>query len=185
MLDPSDTVQDPGFPEVAGPGVPKRVCESCYDETNAAVPARLQGTRTLSRIVVDQGRLSVPHGRDTASQISDLAEYDLVLSPHHDYRLTMGSSCPVCYQNLNDLGDASAQEAHVKSCLEGGAGTSPKSAKYLVYKLPGESPLIGIECKTYRPHPSPPITDHLLCRCNMLGRIHPRYADRSSTVDQV
>ena len=44
------------------------------------------------------------------------------------------------------------QELHVKQCLEGGAGTSPQSAKYLVYKLPGESTLVGIECKFLRIH---------------------------------
>ena len=55
-------------------------------------------------------------------------------------------SCPVCNQNLADLGNAAEQEAHVKNCLEGGAGSVPQSAKYLVYKLPGESPLVGIEC---------------------------------------
>jgi hypothetical protein len=42
------------------------------------------------------------------------------------------------------------QEAHVKSCLDGGV-TGPASAqqagKYLVYKLPAESTLIGIECE--------------------------------------
>ena len=39
------------------------------------------------------------------------------------------------------------QEAHVKSCLDGSRGQSPQTAKYLVYQLPGESTLIGIECK--------------------------------------
>ena len=38
------------------------------------------------------------------------------------------------------------QEAHVKNCLEGGSGTTPQAAKYLVYKLPEESTLIGVEC---------------------------------------
>lgn len=38
------------------------------------------------------------------------------------------------------------QEAHVKNCLEGGSGATPQAAKYLVYKLPTESTLIGVEC---------------------------------------
>ena len=54
-------------------------------------------------------------------------------------------SCPVCNQNLDEVGDASAQEAHVKGCLEGNSGT-PQSAKYLVYRLPAESALLGVEC---------------------------------------
>lgn len=57
-------------------------------------------------------------------------------------------SCPVCGVNLADIGSAPLQEAHVKNCLEGGTGSSPQSAKYLVYKLPEESALIGTECKT-------------------------------------
>lgn len=57
-----------------------RVCQSCYDEVNARVPTRLQGTRATSmeRIVVDQARLNVS-GRlsrqQSSSQLSDLAEY--------------------------------------------------------------------------------------------------------------
>lgn len=34
-------------------------------------------------------------------------------------------------------------------CLEGGAGASSQSARYLVYKLPVESALIGTECKLF------------------------------------
>ena len=35
----------------------------------------------------------------------------------------------------------------MKACLEGESGTSPQTTRYLVYKLPGESRLIGTECK--------------------------------------
>jgi hypothetical protein len=61
--------------------------------------------------------------------------------------LKMGQSCPVCSQNLADLGSAAVQEDHVRTCLEGGAGASSQSARYLVYKLPVESALIGTECE--------------------------------------
>lgn len=54
--------------------------------------------------------------------------------------------CPVCNVSLADLGPASVQESHVKNCLDGGPGTTPQAAKYLVYKLPAESALIGVEC---------------------------------------
>jgi hypothetical protein len=53
--------------------------------------------------------------------------------------------CPVCNSSLADLGPPSEQEFHVKNCLDGGSGT-PQAAKYLVYKLPAESALVGIEC---------------------------------------
>ncbi|CCM04833.1 uncharacterized protein FIBRA_07026 [Fibroporia radiculosa] len=96
------------------------------------VPNGLNNARntSLERIVIDQGRLTIPSpsSGQSSSQLSDLAE------------------CPVCNTNLADIGLPSEQEAHVKNCLEGGSGTTPQTAKYLVYKLPGESALIGIEC---------------------------------------
>lgn len=52
----------------------------------------------------------------------------------------------MCGSNLADVGPAAAQEAHVRNCLEGGSGSSPQTARYLVYKLPEESALIGTEC---------------------------------------
>lgn len=66
------------------------------------------------------------------------------------YLITFSLSCPVCNQNLDEVGDAQAQEAHVRACLEGGSGTAqsgpPQPAKYLVYRLPAESALLGVEC---------------------------------------
>lgn len=53
----------------------------------------------------------------------------------------------MCSTSLADLGLPAEQEAHVKICLEGDAETTPQAAKYLVYKLPGESALLGVECK--------------------------------------
>lgn len=44
------------------------------------------------------------------------------------------------------MGDAADQESHVKNCLEGGSGSAPQAAKYLVYKLTDQSTLIGVEC---------------------------------------
>lgn len=55
-------------------------------------------------------------------------------------------SCPVCNRSLAELGLVSEQESHVRNCLEGGSGATPQAAKYLVYRLPAESALIGIEC---------------------------------------
>lgn len=40
----------------------------------------------------------------------------------------------------------------MKSCLEGGGGAAPPTAKYLVYKLPAESALIGTECALFIPN---------------------------------
>ncbi|KIO30228.1 hypothetical protein M407DRAFT_156999 [Tulasnella calospora MUT 4182] len=87
----------------------------------------------MEGIVISQSSLAVPnHNRDEGSQISDLAD------------------CPVCGQVLSELGSAALQEAHIKSCLDGG-GQSPSgrisdAGRYIVYKLPAESSLIGDEC---------------------------------------
>ncbi|PPQ99071.1 hypothetical protein CVT24_003631 [Panaeolus cyanescens] len=127
---PSDVVTDPASHEAAAPNVSHRVCQSCYEETTSNIPSRLNRTSTMERIIVDQERLTIPGSvtrRESSSQLSDLAD------------------CPVCNQNLDDVGDAQAQESHVKSCLEGGAAT-PQTAKYLVYRLPAESALLGVEC---------------------------------------
>ncbi|TRM67932.1 hypothetical protein BD626DRAFT_394536 [Schizophyllum amplum] len=130
LLDPSEIVQDPVFPEASFTSGTQRVCEACYHEANASVPAMLQGSsmNSLERIVVDSHHLNVPSRRQSASQLSDLAE------------------CPVCGSNLEDLGTAAEQEAHVKACLEGGTGATPRSGRYLVYPLPAGSVLVGTEC---------------------------------------
>uniref|UniRef100_A0A0W0FCF6 RING-type domain-containing protein n=1 Tax=Moniliophthora roreri TaxID=221103 RepID=A0A0W0FCF6_MONRR len=102
-----------------------------WERDEDVIPSRLQGMRATSmeRVFIDQERLTIPSHGESSSQLSDLAE------------------CPVCNRNLDQLGGATEQEAHVKNCLEGGSGTAPQSAKYLVYKLPAESALIGIECE--------------------------------------
>ncbi|KAF9469007.1 hypothetical protein BDZ94DRAFT_1245146 [Collybia nuda] len=133
LLDPSEIVHDPGIPETQVSTTSQRVCQTCYDEVNASVPGRLLGSRTTSmeRIVVDQARLTIPghlSRRQSSSQLSDLAE------------------CPVCNRSLDDFGTTHEQEKHVKNCLEGGSGTTPQAAKYLVYRLPAESALLGVEC---------------------------------------
>jgi len=135
VLDPADVVQDPLAPETGHSASPQRVCEPCYEQSTVNVPGRLRASRSTSMegIVVDERSLTVPgHSSraDASSQISDLAD------------------CPVCSQNLSELGSAPMQEAHVRTCLEGGSvGPGIQQAgKYLVYKLPGESTLIGIEC---------------------------------------
>jgi len=132
LLDPSDIVHDPAFPEHSATPSLQRVCQSCHEVVNTGVPSALHGSRTMSleRIIVDQGRLSVPghpSRAQSSSQLSDLAE------------------CPVCNTNLEDVGPASEQETHVKNCLDGGSHT-PQTPKYLVYRLPAESVLVGVEC---------------------------------------
>lgn len=58
-------------------------------------------------------------------------------------------SCPVCNHNLDEVGDAVEQEEHVRQCLEGGPGQDLPTSRYLVYRLPAESALLGVECKLF------------------------------------
>lgn len=130
-LDAADIAYDPAFEESIAPGLPQRVCDPCFNELNAGVPARYQ-TAGVVDDAIDHGRLAAPSPltRQTSnSQLSDLAE------------------CPVCGVSLTDLGLPADQEAHVKGCLDGGPGPSAsQSARYLVYRLPAESALLGVEC---------------------------------------
>lgn len=48
--------------------------------------------------------------------------------------------CPVCGQNLIELGSKELQESHVSNCLEVGGGAIARNGSYLVFKLP-EGPL--------------------------------------------
>ncbi|KAJ3892916.1 hypothetical protein GG344DRAFT_87465 [Lentinula edodes] len=119
-----------------------RVCQTCFDEVSGNLPASVHGLLRsaggiagMERVFVNQERLSIHDPRNstamrrqTSSQLSDLAE------------------CPVCNLILEHVGTAAEQEAHVKSCLEGGSGATQQAAKYLVYRLPAESTLIGVEC---------------------------------------
>ncbi|KAG2013500.1 ankyrin repeat domain-containing protein 50 [Coprinopsis cinerea AmutBmut pab1-1] len=134
LLDPSDIVHDPSLPHPPASTSPQRVCQGCYDEMHTDVPTRLYNSSgtALERIVVDHERLTVPGRltrRQSSSQLSDLAD------------------CPVCFLSLDDVGGPQEQELHVKNCLEGGGqGPSSQAAKYLVYRLPAESTLLGVEC---------------------------------------
>ena len=79
ILDPSDIVRDPSVTESShNLTSPQRVCGNCFEETNATIPARFQGSSSsVERIVVDADRLAIPtHLRrsESSSQISDLAE---------------------------------------------------------------------------------------------------------------
>jgi len=135
LLDPADVVQDPAYTDVFGfPSAMHRVCDSCYEQATANVPGRFQRSNTsLERIVIESASLlsAARRREDSMSQISDLAD------------------CPVCGALLADLGTPAMQEAHVKACLDGptgGPGVN-QAGKYLVYKLPAESTLIGVECQ--------------------------------------
>lgn len=147
-------MHDPSVPEATPVASQQRVCQNCYEEVTAAVPSGLSASRTgsLERIFIDQRRLNIPSPTraQSSSQLSDLAEYvpnAISVISIKQPKLNNYHRCPVCNISLSDLGPPHAQEGHVKHCLEGGTGTIPQAAKYLVYTLPAESALIGTECE--------------------------------------
>lgn len=60
------------IPDFYPPSAMHRVCEACFDETNAGVPGRLQGRR-MESVAAESRHLFVP-GSEASSVISDLGE---------------------------------------------------------------------------------------------------------------
>lgn len=86
--------------------------------------------------------------------------------------------CPVCNVNLSEIGSPEEQEIHVKACLEGGTGTAPHLAKYLVYELPSESTLVGAECE-FMLQSRDDYNYNTSYRRHLFGRVCGGFADRS------
>ncbi|KAI1320567.1 hypothetical protein EDD11_000529 [Mortierella claussenii] len=87
----------------------------------------------------------VSHSSSRSSSSSNLLPAPMVRNASSS---SLMSECPVCGAVLAGLeGGKAAQEAHVQDCLEGksgGQGNGP--VRYVVYKLPADSPLIDQEC---------------------------------------
>ena len=60
MLDPADVVHDPTLIEVTTPSALRRVCQSCYKETNGVVPNRLNERSVMEGIAIDQEQFIIP-----------------------------------------------------------------------------------------------------------------------------
>ncbi|KAG0302893.1 hypothetical protein BGZ97_002127 [Linnemannia gamsii] len=94
------------------------------------------------------------YGQDMTSHSSSRSSSSSNLHPTPMVRNASSSSlmseCPVCGAILAGMeGGKAAQEAHVQECLEGkpGQGREPiNNVRYIVYKLPADSPLVDQEC---------------------------------------
>lgn len=77
VLESCDIVQDPSYYDGGHVAMPHRVCEPCYEEHMAPVPAPLRrsSARSMEGLVISSSSLAIPgHSRDVSSVISDLAE---------------------------------------------------------------------------------------------------------------
>ncbi|KAK0532640.1 hypothetical protein OC834_002535 [Tilletia horrida] len=158
-LSPQELVVDPAIPEMFLHEAVSaaRICNSCNAERQ--LPANLRsrfgggGTGAEAALLRNGGGAGPGrnggvinlNGRSAGGY--DGFE-DEVMGPPSDVssRASELNECPVCDKALASLGDSSAQEAHVRSCLENGGGGSLQGGRYLVYKLPDGSPIVSKEC---------------------------------------
>ncbi|KAF9132428.1 hypothetical protein BGW39_000141 [Mortierella sp. 14UC] len=89
----------------------------------------------------------VSHSSSRSSSSSNLHPTPMVRNASSS---SLMSECPVCGAILAGMeGGKPAQEAHVQECLEGGPGQGREpinNVRYIVYKLPADSPLVDQEC---------------------------------------
>ena len=146
----AEIVVDPSLPGMAASEVlsPTRVCNGCHAELN--LPPQLQNMRgsdamTAASRTTTGGETSNRSGVEPQLDAGGLRSS---LAPPSDVssRASELTECPVCATSLSALGGNEEQEAHVRNCLENGGGGSMQGGRYLVYKLPEDSPIVGKEC---------------------------------------
>lgn len=150
QLRANDIVVDPSLPGMAASEViaPTRVCNGCHAELQ--LPPQLQNMRA-SEAAVAASRVRAGGEASSRSGVEthlDESGYRSTLAPPSDAssRASELTECPVCSTSLSALGGSEEQEAHVRNCLENGGGGSMQGGRYLVYKLPDNSPIVGKEC---------------------------------------
>ncbi|SNX85550.1 uncharacterized protein MEPE_04259 [Melanopsichium pennsylvanicum] len=145
----AEIVVDPSLPGMAASEAiaPTRVCNGCHAELQ--LPPQLQNRRGTEAMMAASRRGS---GGDPSSRngVETRLDEDMrsALAPPSDVssRASELTECPVCSTSLSALGNSEEQEAHVRNCLENGGGGSLQGGRYLVYKLPENSPIVGKEC---------------------------------------
>lgn len=147
QLSADELVIDPGVPEMfftEATGI-SRICAPCNAERQ--LPPTLRNTRggadqMLRSIAQDRGERGIRSsatadagGYSASTALSDVSS-----------RASELNECPVCNATLASFGAQHEQEDHLRNCLENGGGGSVQGGRYLVYRLPGDSPIISKEC---------------------------------------
>ncbi|ETS59631.1 hypothetical protein PaG_06555 [Moesziomyces aphidis] len=146
----AEIVVDPSLPGMAASEVlaPTRICNSCHAELQ--LPPQLQNTRGAEAVMTASRTRAAgdPSSRSGAETQLDEGGFVSTLAPPSDVssRASELTECPVCSTSLQQLGGSEEQEAHVRNCLENGGGGSMQGGRYLVYRLPENSPIVGKEC---------------------------------------
>ncbi|CAO1635991.1 unnamed protein product [Jaminaea pallidilutea] len=153
QLPADEVIIDPSTPEMFHSESlgPSRICASCDAERR--LPPRLQTPRgahsVLRNIAASQTALATPSEQDLSDSSSGVTS-----------RASELNECPVCSTTLAILGGQEDQEEHIRNCLENGGGGGASGSgmggtadsgfhignRYLVYKLPEGSPIVGKEC---------------------------------------
>ncbi|SPO27469.1 uncharacterized protein UTRI_10586 [Ustilago trichophora] len=146
----AEIVVDPSLPGMAASEAlaPTRVCNGCHAELQ--LPPQLQNMRGAEAMMAASRTRSGgdPSSRSGVETRLDEDVLQSTLAPPSDVssRASELTECPVCSTSLSALGGTEEQEAHVRNCLENGGGGSMQGGRYLVYKLPENSPIVGKEC---------------------------------------
>ncbi|KAG0209758.1 hypothetical protein BGX28_009978 [Mortierella sp. GBA30] len=113
----------------------------------AGSPAQMDGGLGVYLQSSSYGRELRSHSSSRSSSSSNLHPAPMVRNASSS---SLMSECPVCGAVLAGLeGGKPAQEAHVQDCLEGKPGQGSghiNNVRYIVYKLPADSPLVEQEC---------------------------------------
>lgn len=122
-------------------GVPFRICQGCHVELQ--LPESLRRPRSIFDLAGDgPQRRTLTHDDDDEDDHSSSASITS--------RASELQECPVCSTPLSQFGPQELQEDHLRICLEsnggGGVASLSQSNRYLVYRLPFESPILGREC---------------------------------------
>lgn len=123
QLDPRQVAIEPGTPADDSPwlldspsGYRYRTCNDCHSALALVAPEQAGPSSLLSPQAFFPASSSLPGSaapsEAAASDVSELVE------------------CPVCGETLAQVGDKSAQESHIRECLEAGKG-SIASGRYL------------------------------------------------------
>ncbi|PWN51581.1 FYVE-domain-containing protein [Violaceomyces palustris] len=155
-LDVSEMVVDPSLPGMAqaeAMGV-SRICDNC--NADRQLPPALQSLRGIDALTPRRSSVGGGTGAGVGSTVFGGIEHEhgddgrgfdpAVAASDVSSRASELNECPVCSITLAGLGEAEAQEEHVRNCLENGGGGTMQGGRYLVYKLPDNSPIVGKEC---------------------------------------
>ncbi|EST04724.2 FYVE zinc finger [Kalmanozyma brasiliensis GHG001] len=146
----AEIVVDPSLPGMAASEMlaPTRVCNGCHAELQ--LPPQLQtmrGAEAMMAVSQARGAGEASSRSGAQTQLDEAGLHSTLAAPSDvSSRASELTECPVCSTSLSALGGSEEQEAHVRNCLENGGGGSMQGGRYLVYKLPGDSPIVGKEC---------------------------------------